>query len=126
MPATTTMPANDVTRYRATARAREARRQFELAAHRERAWLVARAAAEVLRRSFGATRIVLFGSLAGDGAISLHSDVDLAVDGISPDGYFTAVGRLQGLDAGVGVDLVRFEDAPAALVAAIESAGVAL
>lgn len=127
MPATrTSPPPADLARYLATARAREAERRSAHEAHRARALDVARQAAHVLRASFGARRVVLFGSLARGGNVSWRSDVDLAVWGMPADRYFVAVGRLQAIDPAVEVDVVRGEDAPPAPRSVIEADGVEL
>jgi uncharacterized protein len=47
-------------------------------------------AAEVLK-SFGATDVYLFGSVA-KGTNNEHSDIDLAVSGIPPEKFFEAMG----------------------------------
>ena len=47
-------------------------------------------AAEVLK-SFGATDVYLFGSVA-KGTDNEHSDIDLAVSGIPPEKFFEAMG----------------------------------
>jgi uncharacterized protein len=49
-----------------------------------------RKAAEVLK-SFGATDVYLFGSVA-KGTNNEHSDIDLAVSGIPPEKFFEAMG----------------------------------
>ncbi|MBK8539344.1 MAG: nucleotidyltransferase domain-containing protein [Ardenticatenia bacterium] len=116
----------DLARYRATAQQRETTRQANLEAHRERALAVARYAADVLRQEFSAGTVLLFGSLARGGPVILRSDVDLAVSDLASDRFFVAVGRLQSLDAAISVDLVRLEEAPLSLRAAIEREGVAL
>ncbi len=116
----------DLVRYRATAQQRETTRQANLEAHRERALAVARYAADLLRQEFSAGTVLLFGSLARGGPTSLRSDVDLAVSDLASDRFFVAVGRLQALDAAISVDLVRLEEAPLPLRAAIEREGVAL
>lgn len=54
--------------------------------------------AAMLREKFGATRVVLFGSLVTD-RFSANSDIDLAVDGLAPADYFLALaeaGKLTG------------------------------
>jgi len=116
----------DLARYGAGARRREAERLAALERHRARALAVARQAANMLRTSFGARRVVLFGSLARGGAVSWRSDVDLAVWDLPAADYFTAVGRMQALDPAVSVDAVRIEDAPASLRAVIDADGVEL
>ncbi len=46
--------------------------------------------AAMLREQFGATRIILFGSLVTD-RFTAGSDIDLAVDGLAPADYFPAL-----------------------------------
>ncbi len=46
--------------------------------------------AAMLRRTFGATRVILFGSLV-TGRFTADSDIDLAVDGLAPADYFPAL-----------------------------------
>jgi predicted nucleotidyltransferase len=70
-------------------------------------------AATLLRTRFGATRVVLFGSLA-TGSSSETSDVDLAVEGLPSAEYFRALADRMG-HFGTPVDLVRLEEAPKSL-----------
>jgi predicted nucleotidyltransferase len=77
-----------------------------------------------LSEGFGVRRVVLFGSLL-TGELYERSDIDLAVEGLSPDEYWRA------LDAacvalGVPVDLVRLEEAPTSLADRIAREGEAL
>lgn len=76
---------------------------------------------ERLRDAWGARRVWLFGSLAwgtADGA----SDIDLAVEGLRSEDYFSALADL--LERAPGrVDLVTLEDAPASLAARIRAEG---
>lgn len=97
--------------YRQTAQARQEMRRAAIEARRQRAWQVARNAAVLLRRDFGATRIVAFGSLTNQKLFHVHSDIDLAVWDLDEGLYFRAVGVLQGLDPEFSLDLIRFEDA---------------
>ena len=57
----------------------------------ERAWRMARDAADLLREQFGATRVVAFGSLAHRETFTLWSDIDLAAWGIPPGKFYPAV-----------------------------------
>jgi len=43
-----------------------------------------------LRSDFGATQIIVFGSLVKD-RFDAQSDIDLAIEGIPPEDYFTAM-----------------------------------
>jgi uncharacterized protein len=82
------------------------------------------AAKQLLMDRHGARRVVLFGSFAR-GDTTDRSDVDLAVEGLDPAGYFTAIADLTGL-LGTPVDLVEIERAPASLLARLEHEGVDL
>ena len=65
-------------------------------------------AAARLLRSMGATQVFLFGS-ATKGALRPDSDVDLAVTGLPPRVYFSAVSKASAL-LGRPVDLVDLDD----------------
>jgi predicted nucleotidyltransferase len=92
----------------------------------ERAWQVARTAANLLRQRFGATRVVIFGSLAHHEWFTPWSDVDLAAWGIPPDAFFSAVATVTGLSAEFKVDLVDPQDCEPTLRQTIEQEGVGL
>ena len=66
-----------------------------------------KAAADLLR-SLGATQVFLFGS-ATRGELRPDSDVDIAVAGLPPQVYFSAVGKASDL-LGRPVDLVDLDD----------------
>jgi predicted nucleotidyltransferase len=51
---------------------------------------------EALVNDFGATQIILFGSLAR-GRFAADSDIDLAVEGICPEHFFTALAAVNRL-----------------------------
>jgi predicted nucleotidyltransferase len=110
--------------YRRSAHERMHRRQQELEARRERAWEIARQAAEALKKEFGASRVVLFGSLSQPQLFHLRSDVDLAAWNVQH--YFRAVARLLDLDPEIEVNLVPIEDARPELRTVIERDGVEL
>lgn len=117
--------AEELAAYRATARDRRERAQQELARRRARAQESARQAARLLKEQFGATRVVLFGSLARreEEAFTLWSDVDLAVWGLRPEETFRAVQAVLGLDAEIAINLVDIEVCRPALRAALEDEG---
>jgi len=92
----------------------------------ERAWEVARAAARVLRQKFGATRVVVFGSLIHRAWFTLWSDIDLAAWGIPPDAFYRAVAIVTGISPEFEVDLVAPEDCRPTLCQVIEREGVDL
>ncbi len=85
-------PVRDYTPYLKHAREQAARRRADpqIAARRERAWEVARQIADFLRREYKPTRIVAFGSIVHPEMFGLHSDIDIAVDGIPWPEYLRA------------------------------------
>jgi tRNA nucleotidyltransferase (CCA-adding enzyme) len=73
------LTAQEKKKYREFARLQSERETQEMLARRDRALRVAREAARILKESFGATRVLLFGSLAKESWFHIRSDVDLAV-----------------------------------------------
>lgn len=61
---------------------------------RQEAIAVAEQCSQILRQEFGATQIVLFGSLRGDAPWHWQSDLDLAVSGISEEALWKAQQQL--------------------------------
>jgi len=95
---------------------RETRKRYEERVARRwreretRARRVAETAADILRQEFGVSRVWLIGSLAR-GKFGPHSDVDLVVEGLDPELYLRALGRLLRLDPQISVDLIPLEEA---------------
>ncbi len=110
--------------YRRTAREREADLRRQVAERREHAWNLAHQAAQILKEEFGASRVVVFGSLIHPDKFHFHSDIDLGVWDIKD--YFRAVARLMDLDPQIEFDLVPVEDARPGILAVIEQEGKAL
>jgi predicted nucleotidyltransferase len=100
--------------------------QEQLSGRWQRAWNTARLAADVLRRRFGATRVVVFGSVTRRDWFTPWSDIDLAAWDIAPDAFYRAVAAVTGLDPEFKVDLVDPEDCQPALRRVIEKEGVTL
>lgn len=121
-----TLSAQELAVYQATAQQRRVHAQRELARRRERAWAVARQAAQLLREQFGATRVVVFGSLARAEAFTLWSDIDLAAWGLRPEDTFRAVAALIGFDTEIAVNLVDVTACRPAVREAIEREGIDL
>ncbi len=78
-------------------------------------------AAALLRERFGASRVVLIGSLAREASVS-DSDVDLVVVGVPMRDHTSAVLELERLFA-CPVDLIHLESAHPAMRATIEQEG---
>lgn len=114
------LTAEQLATYRATARDRAAARSHALARRRDTAWELARRAANLLRREYGAIRVVVFGSLSTGALFDERSDIDIAAWDIAYGHYWRACGAVAARDTAFAVDLVRAEEASAGLVEAIE------
>ena len=67
---------------------------------------------ELLKRDYGAKRVILFGSLVGQGPWHSQSDIDLAVEGLAAEDFFKAYGACDELlPPDLELDLVPLEDA---------------
>ncbi len=72
---------------------------------------IARRCAEFLRDKYKVKKVILIGSLV-EGIIHEKSDIDLVVEGLSPDLYVKALTELYDLlPVGVEINLIPFEDA---------------
>ena len=99
-------PEIDVTPYLAHARRRAEQQRRETEARYHRAWELARQAAALLKSRFGASRVVLFGSLLDKQHFRRWSDVDLAAWGLPGITYYKAQSALLDLDPTISIDLV--------------------
>ena len=109
MPAALGLTQEQMAAYQATAQRRRERERQELALRKELAWQVVHRAAALLREQFGATQVMVFGSLVHGYWFSRTSDIDLAAWGLQADDYFVAVAKLQDISSEFGVDLVAME-----------------
>jgi predicted nucleotidyltransferase len=110
--------------YRAMAQHRWKRERQRAEERRERAWEVAREAAQMLKEQFGAKRVVVFGSLVHKGCFTQWSDADLAAWGLRPEATFRAMGAVMDLDAEIEVNLVDVAVCRPSLRAVIEREGI--
>jgi len=90
------------------------------------AWNMVKAATNLLKERFGATKVVLFGSLTNRERFSDRSDVDIAVWGIPDDQFFLAVGLVNSLNENFKVDLVDANACRTSLRKSIEDEGIEL
>jgi uncharacterized protein len=124
-----TMPMFDPERVEAckrTACTREALRRHEAAARRETAWRIARHAACMLKADFGATRVVVFGSLAHGAWFTSRSDIDLAAEGIPPYAFFKSWCALHELAGNFEINLIAIESASEEMLREIGELGIEL
>jgi len=85
---------------------------------------LARRASLLLRRRYGAKRVVAFGSLTRVEGFGSWSDIDLPVWGIVPDEFFSALAAVTGLSRDFKIDLVEVETCRKAVRLSIERDGV--
>ncbi len=105
-------------------RRRKAERQRQL--RYQRAWQLAREAAEMLRREYGATRVVVFGSLLRPRMFDDRSDVDIAAWGIPPQQTLRAMSAAAYLDKEIEVNLVDVSTCQPGILHIIEQEGIDL
>lgn len=122
------IPPKEMEEYRRTARARWQAEQKRRDARRERAWQLARRAAELLKREYGVRRLVVFGSLTHEGRFSEWSDVDLAAWGLTSANWLRAMSAVNGLPEAreIELNLVDVECCSPELLTLIERDGVPL
>lgn len=111
----------ELERYRQAARHRAHRALKDVALRRDRAMELARRAAQLLRERFGATRVVVFGSVVREGCFTAWSDVDMAAWGLKPSDTYLAIGVIHGLDPTIEMNLVDMSICPPSLSAVIEA-----
>ena len=108
--------------YRQTMHQRDAEHRAKLNQRFVSANRVAKLASNLLRQDFQAKQVILFGSLVSQNLFHVTSDIDLAVSGLTPLDYFSAVARLQDLST-FKIDLVRIESCKPSLKAVIQGEG---
>jgi uncharacterized protein len=72
----------------------------------EKAWAIAPQLVALLKQQFGATRVVVFGSLTHRDCYTHWSDIDLAAWGIPPEQFYRAIAALNKLSPDINVDLI--------------------
>ncbi len=102
---------------------RRAKFSAEITNRRRRAMIAAHKVAKLLKTEFGASEVILFGSLARRGSFSLYSDIDLAVRGIAPEKFFAASAAIERVDVNFQIDLVELETCPPAVLKKIKKDG---
>lgn len=120
------MPAEQMERYKRTARTRWQIERERRVVRRERAWQLARRAATLLKDKFGVHRVMVFGSLTHPDRFTLWSDVDLAAWGLTPANWLRATAAVRSLSSEVELNLVDVTCCSPALLTAIEREGVVL
>jgi predicted nucleotidyltransferase len=80
---------------------------------REKLWhdalRVAKKLSDILSKDFHVKKVILFGSILDKDGFKEGSDIDIAVEGLSRDLYFAALGRLM-MESPFDIDLKPAED----------------
>jgi predicted nucleotidyltransferase len=95
-------------------------------AQREQLLVRVRKVAAALKERFGARRVVLFGSLAHEAWCMPDSDVDLAVEGLTAEGFWQAWRLAEELISDRPVDLIDIETVGESMRRAINRHGIEL
>jgi predicted nucleotidyltransferase len=93
---------------------------------RERLIEKAKEAAAMLKERYGATRVILFGSLAHKEWFHERTDVDLAVEGLRDEVFYRAWGEADEMIPGRRMDIVGIASAKPSIREAIQRHGVEL
>ncbi|QQE67545.1 nucleotidyltransferase (plasmid) [Leptolyngbya sp. BL0902] len=101
---------------------RQQAEHLRLAQRYEVASQVVQSTKTLLKQDFQAREVILFGSLLHRERFHLSSDIDLAVRGLDPLDYFTAVAKLQDISS-FKIDLVRLETCKPSLAVVITTEG---
>ena len=94
--------------------------------HIKLAWEKAEMAVAILKKEFGAKRVILFGSLANTENFDNNSDIDLAVEGIDESVFYKALGRVISEIDDFEFDIVDCNDCSKVLLNAINKEGIEL
>jgi predicted nucleotidyltransferase len=95
-------------------------------ARRGKAMEVSRDAARILKKKYGAKRVVLFGSLARSSMFVPTSDIDLYAEGIPGTRFFEAEAEIEEIAKDFKVELVETKECPPQLLREIEDEGIDL
>ncbi|MFQ5708376.1 MAG: nucleotidyltransferase family protein [bacterium] len=86
---------------------REKAKERKLAAdRRKQALQAAKQIAALLKQKFGAEQVFVFGSTLSEEYFRLHSDIDIAVKGLTAENFFRAYYEAYYADHGFKVDLI--------------------
>ncbi|MEL6161818.1 MAG: nucleotidyltransferase domain-containing protein [Cyanobacteria bacterium J06623_5] len=112
--------------YVAHVKQRKAERRSQLKKRHQAGLKKAKELADILKADFGATQVVLFGSMRSVNTIRMKSDIDLAVWNLPFEDHINALTVLMAHASPFEVDLVRIEEASPSLQSHILKNGIAL
>ncbi|MEM6518322.1 MAG: nucleotidyltransferase domain-containing protein [Cyanobacteria bacterium P01_D01_bin.44] len=111
-PSNTPYPSSEqMAQYRASARRRAEQRLQQQLTRCQRGREVANVAAHLLKDTWSANKVVLFGSMLTSEKVHGRSDIDLAVWGLPAADYLKALAALLDIDPDFSIDLIEAEHA---------------
>ncbi|MDJ0597535.1 MAG: nucleotidyltransferase domain-containing protein [Crocosphaera sp.] len=116
----------DIIKYRKTAQENWKKTEPERQLRKEKAWILAKQAANLLKEQFKVSKVVVFGSLIRENCFTFWSDIDLAAWGLSPLDTFRAMEAVKDLDQDIEINLVDIETCGKNLKLNIEKDGIIL
>ncbi|NJN87799.1 MAG: nucleotidyltransferase domain-containing protein [Leptolyngbyaceae cyanobacterium SL_7_1] len=111
---------DQIAHYRAGHEQRSHQHQQAKLQKQQRGMQVARQAAQLLKSQWGATQVVLFGSMLDTTKVHADSDVDLAVWGLPEGDYYRALAELLDIDPEFSIDLIEVQLAKPSLLSVIQ------
>ncbi len=118
--------SENIIKYRQTAQKNWGKTEKERQLRKDKAWILAKQAANLLKEQFKVSKVVVFGSLIREDCFTPWSDVDLAAWGISPQDTFRAMEAVKDLDQDIEINLVDIETCTKNLKLNIEKDGILL
>jgi predicted nucleotidyltransferase len=118
------LTSEDMEQYRSFLKEKEEKEKIALQQRYNKAWDIARKAAEILYDKYCAKKVLVFGSLTNPEKFTKWSDIDLAVWGIPDDSFYKAVAEMISLNSEINIDLVDPEVCGDDLKRAIEMEGL--
>ncbi len=99
------------------------RNHTQIERRKNKAWTIARKAAQKLKKDFGANKVIVFGSLVDPFRFTAWSDIDLAASGIPPSKFYSAVAAVIDIGHAFKIDLIDIESCMPAIREKIMSGG---
>ena len=118
--------APELEHYRTSAQARWRSERTQRAARQQRAWQLARQAADLLRAHYAVQRVSVFGSLAHPDRFTQWSDVDLAAWGLTASNWLKASAAVRALASDIELNVIDVSGCSPGLLASIARDGVPL
>ena len=118
--------SENIIKYRQTAQKNWEKTEKERQLRKDKAWILAKQGANLLKEQFKVSKVVVFGSLIREDCFTSWSDIDLAAWGISPQDTFRAMEAVKDLDQDIEINLVDIETCSKNLKLNIEKDGILL